>query len=182
MAELQVGERAPDFSLPNQAGQMVQLRDFRGKPVLLIFLRHLGCLPCREHVLELLQYVETLEQLGVQVVTISFSAGHWAEGWRQETGSPFPLLLDPERQSYQAYRLRSSRLRTWGPNVLWRYVQLLWKGERLRPKQGDPHQLGGDFVIDAEGTIVLAHPSHDPVDRPSVATLLTTLRGLAQGA
>ena len=31
MATLKVGERAPDFALPDQAGQTVRLSDFRGK-------------------------------------------------------------------------------------------------------------------------------------------------------
>lgn len=36
------GERAPDFTLPAVAGGQVSLRDFRGRPVQLIFIRHLG--------------------------------------------------------------------------------------------------------------------------------------------
>ncbi len=176
MAQLQVGDRAPDFTLPNLAGESVHLSDYRGQAVLLIFLRHLGCLPCRQHITEILDHVDALKE--VQVLTISFSAGHWADGWAQETGSPYPLLLDPERISYRAYQLRSSRLRSWGPNVLWRYVKLLMAGEHLRPAQGDPNQLGGDFIIDADGIIRLAHPSKDPVDRPAVATLLSTLSAM----
>jgi len=31
MATLKVGERAPDFALPDQTGQTVRLSDFRGK-------------------------------------------------------------------------------------------------------------------------------------------------------
>ena len=180
MAQLNIGDLAPDFTLPNLAGDNVRLSDYRGQPVLLIFLRHLGCLPCREHVAELLQHVDELEQLGAQVLTISFSAGHWAGGWTQETGSPYPLLLDPDRSSYKAYQLRSSRLRSWGPNVLWRYAKLLLAGEHLRPAQGDPYQLGGDFIIDGQGIIRLTHPSADPVDRPAMATLLATLATLKQ--
>jgi len=119
-----------------------------------------------------------LKQLNVQVLTISFGAESWARGWLHETGSPFPLLLDPERRTYAAYQLRSSFLRSWGPNVLWRYLKLMLAGERLRPAQGDPHQMGGDFIVDASGIIRLAHPSQDPVDRPPVDVLLATLRAL----
>ena len=119
-----------------------------------------------------------LRQLNAQVLTISFGTEYWARGWLQETGSPFPLLLDPERRTYTAYQLHSSFLRAWGPNVLWRYLKLILAGERLRPAQGDPHQMGGDFIVDAAGVIRLAHRSRDPVDRPPVAVLLATLRAL----
>jgi len=36
---LKVGERAPDFSLPNLAGKTVKLSDFRGSPTLVLFWR-----------------------------------------------------------------------------------------------------------------------------------------------
>jgi peroxiredoxin len=39
---LRTGDRAPDFTLETVAGGRVSLRDFAGRPVLLIFLRHLG--------------------------------------------------------------------------------------------------------------------------------------------
>ncbi len=37
-----VGWPAPDFTLPSAAGDAVSLADFRGRPVLLVFLRWLG--------------------------------------------------------------------------------------------------------------------------------------------
>lgn len=42
MAKLKPGDRAPDFTLTTLAGQPVALSDYRGQPVLLVFLRHLG--------------------------------------------------------------------------------------------------------------------------------------------
>ena len=36
------GDRAPDFTLDAVGGGRVSLHDFTGRPVLLIFLRHLG--------------------------------------------------------------------------------------------------------------------------------------------
>ncbi len=36
------GDRAPDFTLDAVGGGPVSLRDFTGRPLLLIFLRHLG--------------------------------------------------------------------------------------------------------------------------------------------
>lgn len=42
MAKLKPGDRAPDFTLTTLAGQSVALSDYRGQPVLLVFLRHLG--------------------------------------------------------------------------------------------------------------------------------------------
>ena len=39
----------------------------------------------------------------------------------------------------------------------------------------DPHQMGGDFIVDKEGRMILIHPSQTPADRPSVIALLDAL-------
>ena len=41
--------------------------------------------------------------------------------------------------------------------------------------KGDPAQLGGDFIVGGDGLILLAHPSHDPTDRPTAGELLARL-------
>ncbi len=131
---------------------------------------------------QLRHFEDAFRRLDAQVLIISFGADHWARAWLQETGSPFPLLLDPERATYQAYGLGSSFIRVWSPKVMWHYLKLVLAGDHLRPVQGDPHQLGGDFIVDAAGIIRLAYRSHDPVDRPPVEMLLAKLRKLAEGA
>ena len=126
--------------------------------------------------MQLHRHEAELKESDTNVLLISFGTELWARGWLQETGASFPLLLDPERRTYAAYKLGSSRVRTWGPNVLWRYAKLLLAGEKLRPAQGDPYQMGGDFIVDGSGILRLAHASKDPVDRPPVDELLAVLR------
>lgn len=41
-APLKVGETAPDFTLPNADGGPVSLREFRGKPTIVLFFRTFG--------------------------------------------------------------------------------------------------------------------------------------------
>lgn len=130
---------------------------------------------------QLRQRQDEFERLNVQILLISFGTEYWAKVWLEETGAPFPLLLDPERRVYRAYGLGRSVLRVWSPKVLWRYLRLMMAGRRLKPVQGDPHQLGGDFIVDAKGIVRLAHPSRDPTDRPPVEKLLKALREIRKG-
>lgn len=129
---------------------------------------------------QLRQHQADLDALKTRVLTISFVAGHWAEAWLAETGSPYPLLLDPERRIYRAYGLGRAVASVWGPRTLLDYARRVLKGERLRGIRGDPHQLGADFIISADGArgpaIRLAHYSGGPVDRPAVIELLRALR------
>ena len=121
---------------------------------------------------------DTLEALGLRVYLLSFGQEWQAKRWLEETDAPFPLLLDPDRSVYRAYGLERSAAKSWQPKILWYSLRLILKGRKLRPIQGDPHQLGGDFIVDREGTVRLACPSEDPVDRPSIDMLLQTLQSL----
>ena len=122
---------------------------------------------------------DDLQALNAEVVVISFGTKYWAQVWLQETGVPFPLLLDQARAAYRAYGLERSLIRAWGPKNLWYYGRALWSGQRLRRLNGeDTGQLGGDFIVDQQGILRFVHPSRDPTDRPKVKTLLAVLETL----
>jgi peroxiredoxin len=118
------------------------------------------------------------QSLNTKVVAISFGVEYWARAWLEETQSPFPVLLDPTLAAYQAYGLERSVLRSWGVKTLWYYARALGRGEKLIEKRGDTHQLGGDFIVDANGFVQLAYRGRDPTDRPAAADLLAVLRRL----
>jgi peroxiredoxin len=130
----------------------------------------------------LCRHADDFAALNTDVVIVSFADERRARAWLRETSVRFPLLLDPERRTYRAYGLERSVVRSWMPRVLWYYLRQLAAGRRLRPIQGDPHQLGGDFVIDAHGIIRFAHRERDPTDRPSGPRLLDIIRALGSGA
>lgn len=127
---------------------------------------------------QLRQYTGEFKQSNTQALIISFGSDYWARLWLQETGSPFPLLLDPQRSVYRAYDLERSLLRSWNLRTIGFYARALLSRSAWRGIQGDSSQLGGDFVVDADGLIRLAYRSHDPTDRPSVRELLSVLRQL----
>ena len=56
------------------------------------------------------------------------------------------------------------------------YTKAVLQKRETFGKRGDPHQLGGDFIIDPHGIIRLARPSQDPTDRPAMPQILTTLK------
>jgi peroxiredoxin len=121
---------------------------------------------------------DDLAELNTRVWIISFGTLPGAQTWLEETCAPFPVLLDPDRETYRAYGLERSLLRSWNLKTMWRYAQLLTAGRRWRGIQGDSAQLGGDFIVDRNGIVRLVHPSRDPTDRPPVDGLLAVLHGL----
>ena len=121
---------------------------------------------------------EQLEALGVCVVLVSFGQEWQVKRWQEETSTPFPLLLDPDRSVYRTFGMERSVAKAWHPKMFLYYLRLLLKGRKLRPIQGDPNQLGGDFLVDNQGIICYAYASEDPADRPTVTELLKVAKSL----
>lgn len=90
----------------------------------------------------------------------------------------FPVLRDVDRTAYAAFGLdRGSLLRVWGWQAVRRYVSILRAegfGGLRRPIE-DTRQLGGDFVIDADGRVAWAFWGTGPDDRPSVDDLIAAV-------
>ncbi len=114
-------------------------------------------------------------QYNLRIVIITFGNPEWVRLWLDETGVTFPILLDSHREVYDAYGLGRSLWRVWQPSVLWYYVKKLLQGRTLKSGRGDPHQLGGDFVVDREGILQMAYYSDDPTDRPAFDALIETI-------
>ena len=126
--------------------------------------------------MQVASHYQEIQALNADVVTISFGIEYWAQMWLQETQSPFPFLVDPERAAYKTFGLQTSVIRSWMPQNLWYYAKATLQGREKFGKRGNPHQLGGDFIVDSEGIVRLAHPSTNPTDRPDEETLLQVLR------
>jgi hypothetical protein len=87
-------------------------------------------------------------------------------------------LTDPDRRAYRAFGLgRGSVGRVWGWKAARRYGEIVRADglAGLRRPTEDTLQLGGDFVIDADGSLVYGFWSEGPDDRPTVDRLIVAL-------
>lgn len=125
---------------------------------------------------QLCQRQQDLDRLKVRVLILSFSAPAFVRTWLEETKAPFSLLLDESRVAYQGFGLERSLLRSWSPKTIWYYLRN-WKRKPENKFSDDLNQLGGDFIIDAQGVLRFVYPSYEPVDRPSMERLFSVLEG-----
>lgn len=96
-----------------------------------------------------------------------------------ENCNHFTVLLDRERQVYNAYGLEHSYWRSRNLKTRWYYFTAWLKGKKGGDSHGDDtSQLGGDFIIGQDSKFKLVYPSHDPTDRPPVEALLQVLDNL----
>lgn len=86
---LEIGTQAPDFTLPDTAGQMVSLYDFTGQKVLLAF-SSTHCRACTEMYPHLRAFSESRPD--IQVVMISQGSAEENQRLVQAQGFTFPVL------------------------------------------------------------------------------------------
>jgi AhpC/TSA antioxidant enzyme len=114
------------------------------------------------------------DRRGVTIVVISFAVPERLLPYQQHHQWPFVMVADPKRIAYQAFALQGlSLLRVFSPATLRLYFRLLRDGKKLQSYGPDDYyQAGGDFLVDREGSVLFAHRSQEPADRPAVSTLL----------
>ena len=100
---LNVGEKAPEFTLPDRNGQPVRLSDFAGKRVVLYFYPRDNTPGCTRQACAFARLYEEFQALNAVVVGISKDSVASHDKFAQKYGLPFVLLSDPELLAIQAY-------------------------------------------------------------------------------
>lgn len=103
---IEVGTRAPDFTLKDQNNQEVSLADFAGrKTVLLVFYPLAFSGTCQGEMAEIRDNLPAYANDDVQVLTVSVDSVYSHKVWAEREGYTFPLLSDfwPHGAVAQAY-------------------------------------------------------------------------------
>lgn len=104
---LQLGERAPDFTLPavGQEGT-VSLSDYRNKsPLLLALFRGLWCPFCRRTIAQLGNLQGKLQAAGIETLGIVATKPEHASLYFRFHPTRLPLVADPELTTHRSYGL-----------------------------------------------------------------------------
>ena len=119
---------------------------------------------------------------GVAVVVVSFAEPSRLVTYQEHHQWPFVLLADPVRSAYRYFNLkRFSWFRVFSLPTLKLYFRLLREGKKIQSYgKDDYYQAGGDFLLDRQGTVLFAHRSQDPSDRPSVQRLLEVINEIRE--
>lgn len=173
-SQLKSGDSAPDVTLKGADGGDVNLSELWQKgTVILTFIRHFGCPACRAMLRELEANKADLEQRGLQVVAIGMGTPKLTQAFIQEMGVTFPILSDPRRTAYEAYRLMKMNWREQlRLSEMIKTTQNLLKHGGGKVTNQDVFQLGGSFIINSKGMITYAHTNKAVSDDPNVAMLI----------
>lgn len=143
---LEIGTKAPDFSLPDQNGQVRSLADYRGQKVILYFYPRDMTAGCTKQACAFGALYPQFQEKGAVVLGVSKDSVASHKKFEQNHGLPFPLLSDPETAVLQAYDV--------------------WKEKKAfgKPTMG---VVRTTYLIDENGIIVKAFGKVKPADNPA---------------
>ena len=100
---LEVGTKAPDFTLPDQDGNMHFLSEYRGKKVILYFYPKDNTAGCTKQACGFAERYPQFTEKGAVVLGVSKDSVASHKKFEEKYGLPFTLLADPELVAIQAY-------------------------------------------------------------------------------
>jgi peroxiredoxin len=104
MAEINVGDYAPDFELEDQNGKKVRLSQFKGKKnVLLAFFPFAFSPVCTNEMGELKEKEELIFKLDTQILAASVDSVWSEKAFAKELGVKFPILGDFRKEVVPLY-------------------------------------------------------------------------------
>lgn len=131
-SELEVGTKAPDFSLPDQDGSMVSLKSLKGKQVVLYFYPKDDTSGCTKEACDFRDSLAPIKKTGAVVLGVSMDGKGSHQKFIAKYGLPYALLSDEEAVTSKVYGVYKEKSM---------YGRKYWGIER------------STFVIDATGRL-----------------------------
>jgi len=109
---IEVGKKAPAFTLESSDGGKVKLSDFAGKPIVVYFYPRDNTPGCTVEAQEFTAAMPALKKLGAVVFGVSKDSIASHCKFRDKYDLAFPLLSDPDGEVLEAYG-------AWGDKVMY---------------------------------------------------------------
>ena len=132
MTTLKAGDAAPEFSAKDQDGNVHELKDYKGKKLVVFFYTKASTPGCTAEACNLRDNWEVFQEKGYEILGVSADSAKRQTNFKNKHELPFPLLADEEKEVINAFGV-------WGP-------------KKFMGKEYDGiHRT--TFIIDEEGKI-----------------------------
>ena len=174
---LNISQGTSDIEILTPQNEKIRLGDLWSEhPVLIVLVRHFGCLFCRAQLHDLQNIWKKILSLGIAPIVVGNGTVLMAQDFIEQTGLIVPLYTNPERNVYDALGTKRPTLTALlSPQLWWVGFKTLIKGFFPKQVQGDAAQLGGVFLIDTNGVVQFAYRSAYAGDNPSADVLLNAI-------
>lgn len=100
---LEVGDKAPTFTLLDADGKKVSLSSYKGRKVIIYFYPAAMTPGCTKQACDFRDSLAELNEAGLDVIGISPDKPEKLAKFRDRDGVNFPLLSDPDKTTLTAY-------------------------------------------------------------------------------
>jgi hypothetical protein len=149
---------------------------WRRHPAVVVWLRHYGCMFCREQAAAMRAVSGDIEGLGAELVFVGNGSPAQARDFQQQFAPDSVVLSDPDLRTYGLIGARRGVLMTVGPRVWRAGLRALSGGARQTRVKGHPFQQGGVLVLVPGDRVVYSYISKVAGDHPPVADVVAALR------
>jgi len=108
---LKTEDKAIPFSAETIQGKTISLKEFGGKPLLLMFFRYASCPMCNLRLRDFALHFPRLHERGLEVVAFFHSPARSIRANAGKQHYPFHMVADPEFKVYRSYGVETSWLR-----------------------------------------------------------------------
>jgi peroxiredoxin len=139
--------------------------------VLVVFLRHSGCIFCRETLHDIARSRSLIEKRGTRIVLVHMGDIQAMEkALAKHKLSLLDRICDPMQELYRAFGLKRGRfLQLFGPHAVWRTLRVAAR-HGIGRASADPAQMPGVFLI-AQSAIIRRFRHRSVADRPDYLAL-----------
>jgi thioredoxin-dependent peroxiredoxin len=102
-ALMEVNSKAPEFTLPDQDGKVISLKDYRGSYVVLYFYPRADTPGCTVEACEFRDSYKKMEKSGAVLLGISPDTSKAQKKFEEKFNLPFTLLADADRKVADSY-------------------------------------------------------------------------------
>jgi AhpC/TSA antioxidant enzyme len=137
---------------------------------LIVFLRHFGCMFCREAISDLREAAEANSGFPDVLFLVQASPTE-ARAFLRRYWPGARAVADPSLEFYEEFGVRRGGvMEAIGPRVLASSPRALAKGHRNGPRSGDPWRMPGVFAVRNE-SVIWCHRARHAADHPDFARI-----------
>jgi len=103
MATLKVGDKAPDFTLPTGSGELLSLKQMKGKKVVLYFYPKDDTSGCTKEACSFRDNIKVIQKKGAVVIGASIDSAESHQKFSSKYNLPFTLVSDEEKELVRKY-------------------------------------------------------------------------------
>jgi len=172
---LKVGEKAPDFTLPNAFGKKVSLySELKKGPVVLVFYRGAWCPYCNLHLRTLKLAQPEFRKYSAQLIAVTPQKPERSAGQIKKSAYTFEVLSDLDSKVMKDYRLYFEL----EPDLNKLYIKHGLDVAAFNGPGRTVLPIPGSFVIDRKGIVRAMHADTDYQKRMEPADMVNALKAL----